>query len=108
MELMAAWEAVSLWFANCSSWQLHMSSFKRPEAFQSQYPQACAPATIEPSPPNQLAPLLFLDLSIPRVPPVQRSSERLASYVVLRKPTRNDELASELNTVNDAVGAKAR
>jgi|EP01046_Picozoa_sp_COSAG06_P015085 hypothetical protein len=48
--------------------------------------QACAPATIEPSPPNQLAPLLFLDLTIPRLPPVERESERLTSYVVLRKP----------------------
>lgn len=61
MELMASWEA------------------------------ACAPATIEPSPPNQLAPLLFLDLSLPRLPPVQRQSERLTSYVVLRKPTSNNE-----------------
>eukprot|EP01044_Picomonas_judraskeda_P037149 COSAG03_NODE_16726_length_393_cov_2.051020_1_plen_78_part_00 len=74
---------------------------------QFEWLQACAPATIEPSPPNQLAPLLFLDLSLPRLPPVQRESERLTSYVVLRKPTRDDQL--EFKAVDGTgVQAKAR
>ena len=48
---------------------------------------ACAPADVEPSPANPLAPLLFLNNAtkiIPRLPPTRRASRLLTGYAVLQ------------------------